>query len=398
MSAEVLAEVAAGGAADAGGVAVELLADFLPALVDAVTSGKPLSRRQMTAYQAIGGHAARQGVALRALLDLYLSAGWRLWRRLPAVVDAARDPDAVVVAGEVMLHAVDDAVAALTEGYQLARRTLVRVEESARREFIDDLLTGGTDVAGLLERATGYGLDLTGPHAVALVAAERVLSDGLSLIGIVERAVLGRKGDADTLVATKDGQLVVVFPAPDDAAVEQVVTAVCARLGPRAPRGGARGSRLGAWQLSVGRSGIGPHGVLTSYQEAREALTLTARLGITEAVVRARELLVYRVLLRDREAITDLVVSVLSPLRAARGGASPLLDTVIAYFGTGSNTAATARSLQLSVRAVSYRLERVQSLTGLNLSRPADQFALNVAVLGAKLLGWPEDEMGTSLP
>ena len=54
----------------------------------------------------------------------------------------------VVAAGEVMLHAVDDVVAALAEGYQLARRALVRAQESARREFIDDLLAGTADVVG----------------------------------------------------------------------------------------------------------------------------------------------------------------------------------------------------------------------------------------------------------
>src|SRR3546814_18674922 len=110
--------------------------------------------------------AAQQGVALRALLDLYLSSAWRLWRELPAVIAAQSDPNAVVAAGEVMLRAVDDAVAELAEGFQLARRSLVRSQVSARREFVYDLLTGGADVVGLLDRASGFGLPLIGPHDV----------------------------------------------------------------------------------------------------------------------------------------------------------------------------------------------------------------------------------------
>jgi len=118
---DVLAEVAAAGAADAGGLSVELLGDFLTVLSAAVAAGRPLTRRQLHPYQSFGDTAARQGVALRALLDLYSSSAWRLWRHLPSVVSARDDPTAVVVAGEVMLRAVDDAVAALAEGFQLAR-------------------------------------------------------------------------------------------------------------------------------------------------------------------------------------------------------------------------------------------------------------------------------------
>jgi sugar diacid utilization regulator len=389
---DVLAEVAAGGAADAGGLDIDLLDDFLSMLVEAVDVGRPLSRRQMEAYRAIGDRAARQGVALRALLDLYLSAAWRLWRHLPAVADARRAPDAVVIAGEVMLHAVDDAVAAIAEGFQLARRSLVRIEEAARREFIDDLLTGGADVAGVLARADGYGLDLSGPHAVAVVVAQRPFADGTPLVGTFERAVQGRKGDAGALVASKEGRLVVVFPAPDAAAIDFVTSQLAAALGPRdAASGPGRHPRRPTdnWQIGVGRAGAGAHGVVASYQEASEALEHALRLDLDSPVVQSRDLMVYNVLLGNRPAIADLVETLLTPLLAARGGPRPLLDTLSAYFASGGNAARTARELHLSVRAVTYRLERVQQLTGLDPARATDQFTLHVAVLGAKLLDWP---------
>ena len=77
VPADVLAQVAAGGAQDAGGVPVELLGDFLTVLTAAVVVGQPISTRQLRAYRSLGDTAAQQGVALRALLDLYLSAAWR---------------------------------------------------------------------------------------------------------------------------------------------------------------------------------------------------------------------------------------------------------------------------------------------------------------------------------
>jgi DNA-binding PucR family transcriptional regulator len=38
---------------------------------------------------------------------------------------------------------------------------------------------------------------------------------------------------------------------------------------------------------------------------------------------------------------------------------------------------------------VTYRLERVATLSGRDPTDPADRFTLNTAVLGAKLLDWP---------
>jgi DNA-binding PucR family transcriptional regulator len=129
--------------------------------------------------------------------------------------------------------------------------------------------------------------------------------------------------------------------------------------------------------------------VVSAYREAQESLDLAGRLGLDEPVVDARDLLVYQVLLRDRSAVTDLVASTLSPLLAARGGAGPLLETLMAYFSSGANTAQTARALHLSVRAVTYRLDRIRKLTGHDPARTDDRFALQVSVLGAKLLDWP---------
>lgn len=393
VPAEILSEVAAGGASDAGGLPVELLGNFLAELAAAVVAGQPISRRDLRAYRSRGDAAAKQGVALRALLDLYLSSAWRLWRHLPPVAQAARSPSGVVTAGEVMLHAVDDVVAALAEGYQLARRALVRAQVSARREFVDDLLAGAVDVASVLQRAEGFGLDLSGPHAVAVVQAERPFTDASPLIATLERAVQAGDGDGQALLASKQGRLVVIFPAPNRRVIDAALTRLGSALG-RRPGDGAgvqlrRQVAAGVWQIGLGRAGSGADGVLASYREALDALELAGILGWDSPVIAAADLLVYRVLLRDRPALDDLVASTLTPLLSARGGAAALLDTLVAYFRCGTNSARTARELHVSVRAVSYRLDRVRDLTGLDPSRSEDGLALHVAALGAALLGWP---------
>jgi sugar diacid utilization regulator len=260
----------------------------------------------------------------------------------------------------------------------------VRAQEAVRREFIDDLLSGTTDVANVLRRAAGFGMDLSGPHSVVVIQAEQPFGESMPVVTALERAILGSKGDAQALVATKNGRLLVVFPAPDDSAVEHVTSQLSKTLSVPRRRGDGR------WQIGVGRPGVGVDGVVTSYREALESLELAARLTLSDPVVHARDLLVYQVLLRDQAALRDLILSTLSPLLGARGGAGPLLETLSAYFAAGANSAKTARSLNLSERAVTYRLTRVRQLTGHDPGRPPDRIALEMATLGARLLNWPE--------
>jgi len=114
------------------------------------------------------------------------------------------------------------------------------------------------------------------------------------------------------------------------------------------------------------------------------------RLGLPGPVVDVGRLAVYRVLLRDREALDELITARLGPLASARGGAGPLLETLDAYYATGGVATETARRLHLSVRAVTYRLARVTALLGVDATDPAERFALQAAVLGARALGWPD--------
>ena len=144
-----------------------------------------------------------------------------------------------------------------------------------------------------------------------------------------------------------------------------------------------------SWRVATGRPYAGAHGIARSYQEAREAISLVERLHPEASLVATRDLLIYRVLGRDRAALADLVDSVLVPLQQARGGQDVLMATLEAYFAAGGVATEAARRLHVSVRTVTYRLARVASLTGYNPALPHDRLTLQAAVLGARLLPWP---------
>ena len=364
---------------EAGGVPPDLLAGYLPAAADAARTGRRLATMELAQYGRAGERAAESGVALRGLVDLYLSATWRLWREVPGLADLR-------AAGLGVLRAADDAVAAAAEGFERAHLSIARREEAERLEFIDDLLSG-RDAADLLVRGERLGLRLAGPHLVVLAEYAAGVHATRPLGKDIDRLVAEAAAPAPSLTITRGGRLVAVTGVSDGGEASRVAVALARALArghpdpiPDEPR---------PWRVAFGRPYPGPGGVRRSYDEAGDALDVADRLGMPDPVVDASDLLIYQVILRDRAAITDLVSALLTPLARARGGAGPLLATLQEYYASGGVAAEAARRLHLSVRAVTYRLARVRELTGRDPADPAQGLALRVAVIGARMLDWP---------
>jgi sugar diacid utilization regulator len=360
-----------------------LLGEYLTMLADAAIHGRRPRPEQLASVRELGRRAAEDGVGAGQAVELYLSAAWRLWRGLPVTV-LTRDRDHVRAAAEAVLRVLNDAIAVFVDSHQAARREMIRHEESLRREFVDDLLRGDASVAQLVERAEPFGLDLGQSHRVALAMPGNVRAEVDRAAIVLERAVVERFGDREVLVATKDGNVVVLVPGSSGRSrrpidVSKLIQSNLARLRSGHP-----------WRVAAGRPYVGAYGIARSYEEAREALSLAERLGVDPGIVQPRDMLVYRVLARDQAATVDLVRDLLTPLTAARGGPGVLVDTLRSYLQSGAVATETARRMNVSVRTVTYRLARVKALTGQDTSDPATRFALQVAVEGARLLGWPE--------
>lgn len=377
LSAEDLHALAAKAGAVAGGIPAELLDGYLQTLAEVSVTGRQPYESELRRWRDIGAQAAERGVPMRGLINLYLSATGMAWPVLPGVASPVR-ADGPRSAGESILRVADTAVMTLTDGYEEVQRWAMRREESLRREFIDDLLDG-RGLGRLAERAERYGLQLAGTHVVAVARAPEAFVDGGSAARQVETALRFQFGPRDVLVCTKDGLLVCLAPHHLEDVPEQFVRQLTGTLRTDL-----------AWRVGIGQPQSGPGGAVRSFEQARNALDIGDRLDLPERVLRARDLLVYQVLGRDSAALTELVSEVLEPLRGTRMGPGPLLETLLAYFTAGSVATVAATRLDVSVRTVTYRLQRVRELTGYAADDPAQAFTLQVAVLGARLIGWPE--------
>ncbi|MBK3645510.1 CdaR family transcriptional regulator [Streptomyces sp. MBT33] len=340
----------------------QYLDGYAQLLADVSATGRRLTRDEIAARRALGEQAAEAGHGLRALIVAHLTATRAAWPAAPGSADST-------------LAAMTQVVDALAEGYEHAQLVAVRREEAARREFIDDLLYGRSDLGHLAERAERFGLRLSHAHAVAVAQGPTAYDEGAPVPRRVEHALNARFGERNILLTTKDGRLLCVAPGDQDEVLAHFAKHAYAATD------GCR--------VAIGRPQQGPGGVVQSYEEALNTLELAERLGLEGPVLRAADLLVYPVLTRDRQAMADLVRDALGPLTAARGGAEPLLETLNVYFECGCVAAEAARRLALSVRALTYRLARIHQLTGADPCDPGHRYTLQTAVIGARLLDWP---------
>ena len=161
---------------------------------------------------------------------------------------------------------------------------MIRQEESARREFVDDLLRGDTDVSRLVERAEPFGLDLGRSHQVLLAAPVRSPASVDKAVVVMERAIVERFGDRDVMIASKDDLLVMLIPGDPRDMVSGTDVSDPSAFAHSRLRQSARHDR---WQVATGRPYPGAYGIARSYEEAREALLLARRLHLDDNVVQA---------------------------------------------------------------------------------------------------------------
>jgi hypothetical protein len=382
---EILAAVALSASADSG-VPASLLGDFLVDATNAIVSGRRLSERRVRRYERHGEEAAALGVGLSSLVDLYLSAGWRLWRELPALTERhaghAR-PAQLLDAGVGMLRTSDDVVAAVASGYQRAHGDQLTHSAATRREFIDDLLAHHGAAGELASRAEAFGLHLAAGHRVAVLRepGER-LDDSKVLVGYAIDACRGLPGNLPSLVTTKDGNLIVIVegPEPDSRHTVSLIVTTLRRTAP-------------ALEVGVGRSRAGEAGPMRSFREAADCLLLGERLRLAADTAYADDLIAYLALARDPDLLAELVTSVLKPLIGLRGGAADAISTLQAYLDNHGSATATARALHLSVRGLTYRMQRIQGVLSRDLDDSQQRLTVELALLAARLLDWPARDL-----
>ena len=265
--------------------------------------------------------------------------------------------DAPAVHAAVLRYAREVAFAT-AEVY--ARAAEVRGAWDARLEalVVDAVLRSEADES-VLSRANALGWGAHGDVVVVLGSVPREQAEH-HLFEEVRR--LARAADMDALCATQGDRLVVVLGGVQDAVkgAEHVVSA----FGPGPVVVGPITSDLHHAHLSA-RAALSAHRSAGGWPEAPRPVSTA-------------DLLPERALAGDGHARRHLVEEVYLPLAGARG---TLVETLSAYFASGSSLEGAGRILFVHPNTVRYRMRQVSDLTGYAPGTPRDAFALQIALV-----------------
>ena len=273
-------------------------------------------------------------------------------------------------------------------------RAAAEVERRLRGDLVEEVLAGGLEgdeaerVARQAERL-GHRLPQRAWVMVlepdddeteaALVGPGRPDRLDAALSGIVR----SRLPAALTLVRSASA----VFLVPDEIAAD---LAAIEKLAGQILAGAATVMKPGSASVGIGNLATSVGELARSHLEARQALRLTRRAGGRGRVASYRSLGAFRLLLevQSPEALRRFVDELLGTLmKYAQSRDTPLLETLEALSAARWVRRAAARNLGIHINSMSYRVERIQALTGLQLDDPETRVAISIALRARTMLG-----------
>jgi DNA-binding PucR family transcriptional regulator len=247
-----------------------------------------------------------------------------------------------------------------------AQAAEVRGAWDARLEslVVDAVVRGEADES-LVSRASTLGW--RSPHAVVVAVG---VAPAVAALDPLRRAAT--KAGLDTLVATQGDRLVLVLGGEaltDDLAANAIVRGLVPHFGDGPVVVGPVVDHLVDAGLSARAAFSGMRAAAAWPQAPRP--------------VAAVDLLPERALAGDGHARRALAYEVYRPLAAS----GDLMQTLVAFFDTGSSIEAAARALFIHPNTVRYRLKRIHDVSGYSPSDPRDAYVLRLALTVGRLIG-----------
>ncbi len=319
--------------------------------------------------------APSMGVA-NAILLAGRHDGWVL------VVEPTADP----LPHDVAQHSVIVDQASMIVGTELLRmRSVEEAEERARGDFVHALLHGRFTTQHDLEaRAAHYDVPVNASYGV-IVAGHLTPADGTESLNALfqlarDATRLAPRPGARTLATVVGNMLAVIRqvdgrPGASPDAANKDLTEYAHTLEKELSRRIRHPIAVG-----FGRPVRGADRIMDSYREARLALGLHHRLGMTKSCGFS-ELRVYAILseLAGSPQAQAFSRDILGPLRAQKHAGADLEQAVMTYIAEGGNLNAAARELHIHRNTMLYKLERASRVLQLDLRQAEHQFTVWLA-------------------
>ncbi len=271
-------------------------------------------------------------------------------------------------------------------------RVVASAASRVRDDLVEGLLSGrGQDQAETGRWARHLGYDPARTHHVLSVALDAALPGTATGPELLRRAALTAEGllttrAPDAIISVRGAEVAMVLPehgqpgeAGQDGPAARAVrlgTLCAARLGELFPE----------VTVTVGIGGPchGPEQIRRSYAQARRTVQTVRRMGRPGRVVAFGDLGIHRLLLQvpDLAELRGFADDVLGKLGADGNGQShqAYLATLACYFRENSSPQRAAQLLHVHPNTVSYRIHRVEEITGLDLGSYRERLMAQVAL------------------
>jgi len=254
-------------------------------------------------------------------------------------------------------------------------RVVASAAGRVRDDLVEGLLSGrGQDRAETGRWATHLGYDPGRRHHVLSVALGAARASPATALDLLRRAAA-----PDAITSVRDTEVAVVLPEPgEDGAAPRAVrlgTLCTARLDELFPEVTVT--------IGIGGPCYGPEQIRHSYAQARRTVETARRMGRTGRVVAFGDLGIHRLLLQvpDLSELRGFADEVLGKLSADPSGQfQAYLETLACYFRENASPQRAARVLHVHPNTVSYRIHRVEEITGLDLGNYRERLMAQVAL------------------
>lgn len=349
----------------------------LQTFITVLRTGDLPTEHEVAFMRESAARRADEGIPIDMVLTAYHVGVQVVWARFTPDVKPAEVAD-VMRLQALVLRYLELVTPAVAQGYLEQSQTIVGDEQSARLTLVSALLDGqpaddAARQAGVTLPPSYLVLALAvGPHPDELV-------DGIDP-GIAARRKLRRMRTALdrsrwthvlSALTVEGGTVLLPMTMPADRLSTSDWTAARQLVAALRTAAGA--------EITAGAGAAQPVAVATAAKVARDVLDVARRAGRAPGVYQLDDVLLDYQLSRP-SAARERLASLLDPV----ADSAELLGTVRAFLRIGGRRE-TARELHVHPNTVDYRLRRVQDLTGLDATRPADVATLEAALAARRM-------------
>lgn len=280
--------------------------------------------------------------------------------------------------------------AAVAASLEISRQAAIRqVEWRLQAKFLDDLISSDRTTSSLEEQASRFGWDLRNKRAVILICWEKqqiTLQQRRRLAIAVTHMICDYR--PESLVFERESEILILPQLPDACdpqTAQEIMQSLAQGLLNNWP------SHLKNISVNIAIGGVQPSfkEIVTSYHEARRALTMRQRLGLRYPVVTFHDVRIFSFLERHMEddEVVVLFHRTIGPLiEYDAKHNTEFVRTAEVYFDCNYRLQQTADQLLIHPSSLKYRLQRIREILGSDPFYNKDHLDYYLATKLARLL------------